>query len=64
MDIDELDDLGEILADEVGCDIHSMINEMAERVLAAYIEAGDKDIDLDDQMYLISYIENNWTYHV
>lgn len=64
MDIDQLDDLADLLTSEVGEDIHSMMNEMAERVLAQYIEASGKEIDHDDQMYIVSYIENNWTYHV
>lgn len=65
MDIEQLDDLAEIMADEVGEDIHAMINEMAERVLANYLECNpDADLDYDDQMHIVSYIEANWTYHV
>ena len=64
MDYEWLDDLADLLSDEVAADMHAMANEMAERVLANYIAASGRDIDIDDQMMIVSIIENNWTYHV
>ena len=64
MDMDRIEEIAELLADEVAADMHSMANEMAERVLAAYIAASGEDIDYEDQMLIISDVENNWTYHV